>query len=239
MQLTPYGKPQTTVIISIAFVLAALAAIFCPRGILSVGTILIIAIAILAFFRDPHRNVPTDKNILISPADGKITDIVELEEHEFFNGPVTRIGIFLSVFNVHINRAPCAGKVTWKFEKPGLCLNALKSELASQKNQSCSIGLDCPNHPAQQVVVKQITGAIARRIVCDSDKGSELLAGQRYGMIKFGSRTEMYFPKSDKAEILVKKGDKVKAGETIFVKYLHDLSDVSDNLKTELEENPS
>ena len=233
MYLTPYGKPQTTVIIILAVILAALAAILCPKGIMSVGTILIIAMLILAFFRDPERKVPTDKNILVSPADGKITDITELDEHEFFDGPVTRIGIFLSVFNVHINRAPCAGKVTWKFEKPGLCLNALKSELASQKNQSCSIGMDCPNHPAEKVVVKQITGAIARRIVCDCGSGSELLAGERFGMIKFGSRTELFFPKNDAAEILIRKGDPVKAGETVMVAYRHDPADVSAKLKTE------
>ncbi len=235
MRLTNYGKPQTTVIISIAVILAALAAIFCPRGVMSVGTILLVAIVFLAFFRDPERNVPTDKNLLLSPADGKITDIVEIEEHEYFDGPVTRIGIFLSVLNVHINRAPCAGRVTWKFEKPGLCLNALKSELASQKNQSCSIGMECPDHPASKVVVKQITGAIARRIVCDCGQGSELLAGERYGMIKFGSRTELFFPRNDAAEILVRKGDPVKAGETVMVKYSHDMAEVSAKLKTEPE----
>ena len=233
MQLTKYGKPQTTVIIILAVILAVLAAYFCPASVMSVSVILGAAILILAFFRDPQRNVPADKNVLLSPADGKITDIIELNEHEFFDGPVTRIGIFLSVLNVHINRAPCAGKVTWKFEKPGLCLNALKSELASQKNQSCSIGMDCPDNPAGKVVVKQITGAIARRIVCDCGKDSELLAGERYGMIKFGSRTEMYFPKSNAAEILVRKGDPVKAGETVMVTYRHDLDDVSAKLKIE------
>lgn len=219
MKLTPYGKPQTTVVIAIVVIVAALAAIFCQAKIMAVSIILVGGAAILSFFRDPMRNIPADKNILVSPADGKVTDITELDNHEFFGGPVTRIGIFLSVFNVHINRTPCAGRVTWKFEKPGLCLNALKSELASQKNQSCSIGLDCPDHPAGKVVVKQITGAIARRIVCDCQEGHELLAGQRYGMIKFGSRTELFIPRSNKAQITVKPGDKVKAGETVMVRY--------------------
>jgi phosphatidylserine decarboxylase len=219
MNLTPYGRPQTTVIIAIVVIVAALAAVFCQAPIMAVCTILVIGVAILGFFRDPMRNIPADKNVLVSPADGKVTDITELDDHEFFGGPVTRIGIFLSVFNVHINRVPCAGRVTWKFEKPGLCLNALKSELASQKNQSCSIGLDCPAHPAGKVVVKQITGAIARRIVCDCQEGNELIAGQRYGMIKFGSRTELFIPRNSKAQITVKPGDKVKAGETVMVRY--------------------
>ncbi len=219
MKLTQYGKPQTTVIIAIIVAAAALAAIICDNAVMPVCSILIIGVALLAFFRDPTRKVPSDKNVLVSPADGKVTDITELDDHEYFGGPVTRIGIFLSVFNVHINRVPCAGRVTWKFEKPGLCLNALKSELASQKNQSCSIGMECPDHPVSKVVVKQITGAIARRIVCDCQEGSELLAGERYGMIKFGSRTELFIPRNSKAQITVKPGDKVKAGETVMVKY--------------------
>ncbi len=219
MRITPYGKPQTTVILWATVILAVLAAIFCPEKNASVICILLAGAAILSFFRDPERRVPSENNVLVSPADGKITDITEVEEHEFFDGPVMRIGIFLSVFNAHINRAPCKGKVSWKHEKPGLCLNALKSELASQKNQSCSIGMDCPDHPAGKVVVKQITGAIARRIVCECSEGSELLTGERYGMIKFGSRTELFIPKSKAADIIVKAGDKVKAGETIMVKY--------------------
>lgn len=219
MRLTPYGKPQTTVVFAITLALAILAAIFCPARNSAVISILLIGSALLAFFRDPERKPAKTDNTLIAPADGKITDITELENHEFFDGPVTRIGIFLSVFNVHINRAPCKGRVSWKHEKPGLCLNALKSELASQKNQSCSIGIECPDHPARKVVVKQITGAIARRIVCQAKQGSELLAGERYGMIKFGSRTELFFPKSNNAEIVVKPRDKVKAGETVMVKY--------------------
>ena len=219
MKLTPYGKPQTTVVFTIILILAIVGALFCPARNSSVITILLIGSAILAFFRDPERKVPKADNILLSPADGKITDITELDNHEFFDGPVLRIGIFLSVLNVHINRAPCKGRVSWKFEKPGLCLNALKSELASQKNQSCSIGIDCPDHPARKVVVKQITGAIARRIICDCREGSELIAGERYGMIKFGSRTELFIPKNSAAQIMVKPGDKAKAGETVFVKY--------------------
>ena len=219
MKLTPYGKPQTTVIIIASVIAAAGSALIWPGKVWPVASILIAAAAILAFFRDPFRKVPEEKNILVSPADGKITDITELDSHEWIEGPVLRIGIFLSVFNVHINRAPCKGKVLWKYEKPGLCLNALKSELASQKNQSCSIGMDCYDHPAKKVVIKQITGAIARRIVCDREIGGELLAGERYGMIKFGSRTEMFIPLNPAAKVQVKQGDGVKAGETIFVKY--------------------
>lgn len=187
-----------------------------------VGPVTVAAIVTLAgwaFFRDFDRNSPTEPNILISPADGKVTDICEIDEPDFFQGPVLRIGIFLSVFSVHVNRVPCSGKVGYIKEKPGKCLNALRSREASEQNQATCLGLDCPEHPAQKVMVKQITGAIARRIVCATKIGEKLTSGQRYGMIKFGSRTELYIPRNSTAEILVKEGDAVRAGLTRLVSY--------------------
>ena len=173
----------------------------------------------ILFFRDPQRTVPTEANILLAPADGKVTDIIELEENQYLQAPAIRIGIFLSVFDVHINRAPCAGRVEYIHEQPGKCINAMKYEEASDKNRANSVGLLCREHPAGKVLVKQITGAIARRIVCKCSIGGDLRAGERFGMIKFGSRTELYLPKAENAQVLVNKGDTVRAGKTILVRY--------------------
>ena len=171
------------------------------------------------FFRDPERPIPADVSVLLAPADGKVTDVREMEESEYLGGPAVRIGIFLSVFDVHINRVPCSGVVEYVQAHPGKCLNAMRSEAASAHNEAKCLGLRCSNHPAGKVMVKQITGAIARRIVCQARVGDEFTGGQRYGMIKFGSRTELYIPANEKAEVLVKPGDTARAGRTILVRY--------------------
>lgn len=173
----------------------------------------------MAFFRDPERKIPQEANLLLAPADGKITDIIEVEEDRYIHGPTVRIGIFLSVLDVHINRSPCAGRVEYLHEQSGKCINAMRYEAASEQNRANSVGLDCAEHPAGKVLVKQITGAIARRIVCKCLIGDDLRAGERFGMIKLGSRTELFLPKAENAQVLVKKGDIVRAGATILVRY--------------------
>lgn len=220
LTLTPYGKPQLIIMPLVLLGLAGLLGQVWPGAFpwpLLVAAVLILAV--LAFFRDPHRNIPKEKDILLAPADGKITDIIEVEETEYIKGQTLRIGIFLSVFDVHINRAPCGGVVEYIKHRPGKCLNALRSEAASAQNEATSVGMECPEHPVRMVIIKQITGAIARRIVCDCRVGDYLAAGERFGMIKFGSRTELFIPKDERAEILVKKGDTVRAGTTIMVRY--------------------
>ncbi len=179
----------------------------------------VLIISVCAFFRDPLRQVPQEKNILLAPADGKITDIIEMEETEYIKGRARRIGIFLSVLDVHINRAPCEGKVEYIQEREGKCLNAMRAAAASEQNQSNTLGMLCLGHPVGKVMVKQITGAIARRIVCACRTGSKLEAGERFGMIKFGSRTELFFPVDSRASIQVKAGDTVRAGQTVLVRY--------------------
>lgn len=177
-------------------------------------------LAVLAFFRDPHRTVPPNSSdVLLAPADGQVTDIIQVREDEFLRDQVWRIGIFLSVANVHINRSPCAGQVAYVQQHPGKCYNALRSQAASLHNRSASVGLKCLDHPAGNLLVKQITGAIARRIVTAVSPGDRLAAGQRFGMIKFGSRTELYFHCPSESQIIVKKGDKVRAGVTVLVDY--------------------
>ena len=218
--ITRFGRPQTVVLPVLLFLLAGLTIIISPAAWpwpLLVAAVL--TLAILAFFRDPHRHIPADSNMLLAPADGKITDITNLDEPDFIQGPSIRIGIFLSVFDVHINRAPCPGTVDYLKAKPGKCINALRYKKASSENQANSLGLLCPDNPAGKVLVKQITGAIARRIVCDCQICDQLTAGQKYGMIKLGSRTELFIPANTQPQILIEVGQTVRAGSSILAKY--------------------
>ena len=167
----------------------------------------------LYFFRDPERIPPKDDHLAVSPADGVVTTVDEVEETEFLNKKVRRIGIFLSVLDVHINRAPLAGEVTHSEPKPGKFLDARdpKSSFLNQSRTWVFSG------PVATVMVKQITGAIARRICPWAVVGDKLERGERFGMIRFGSRTEMFFPLE--AEVFVKLGDKVRGGETPVARF--------------------
>ncbi|MFZ4774994.1 MAG: phosphatidylserine decarboxylase [Terrimicrobiaceae bacterium] len=160
------------------------------------------------FFRDPERQVPPGENIAVSPADGLVTTVDEVEEDEFIKTRMRRIGIFLSVLDVHVNRAPLAGEVLHSEPKPGRYLDA-RNPLCSVLNVSRSWVF---SGEAGTVVVRQITGAIARRICPWSVVGDKLSRGERFGMIRFGSRTELLMPLD--TEILVKLGDRVRGGET-------------------------
>jgi phosphatidylserine decarboxylase len=162
----------------------------------------------LYFFRDPERMPPPGDHVAVSPADGVVTTIDEVEETEFLKKKVRRIGIFLSVFDVHVNRAPLSGQVTHSEPKPGKFLDA-RDPQSSFLNQSRSWVF---TGPVATVMVKQITGAIARRICPWAVVGDKLERGERFGMIRFGSRTELFLPLE--AEILVQIGDKVRGGET-------------------------
>ena len=150
----------------------------------------------LSFFRDPERIVPQDKNVLLAPADGTITDIETVDENEFIKGKAMRIGIFLSIFDVHINRCPCKAKVEKITYHQGQYFDARKSE-SGRVNESNDLWLTRIEPPYDKLIVRQISGAIARRIVCGPKQGEELAAGEQFGMIKFGSRTELYVPLRD------------------------------------------
>lgn len=162
----------------------------------------------LYFFRDPERAVPDGENIAVAPADGLVTTVDEVEEGEFLKTRLRRIGIFLSVLDVHVNRAPLAGEVLHSEPKPGRFLDA-RNPLSSTLNVSRSWVF---SGPMGTVLVRQITGAIARRICPWSVVGDKLKRGERFGMIRFGSRTELLLPMD--AELLVKLGDRVRGGET-------------------------
>ena len=218
--ITRYGLPQIILLPIAILAVSFLSLFFWPEGgpWVQIAAVVVVGV-VLAFFRDPDREVPDESNVLIAPADGVVTDICQMEEPEFIQGPALRIGIFLSVLDVHINRSPLSGSVGFIKFHPGKCINAMRWKAASEQNQANSMGIESPDHPAGKVLIKQITGAIARRIVCDCSVGDELAMGQRYGMIKFGSRTELFLPIDDRAKILVEKGGKVRAGRTIMVRY--------------------
>jgi phosphatidylserine decarboxylase len=176
----------------------------------------------LSFFRDPERVVPQDNPGapgLLAPADGTITDIETVDENEFIKGKSLRIGIFLSIFNVHINRSPCKARIEKITYREGQYLDARNLE-AGRVNESNDLWLTRIESPCDKLIVRQISGAIARKIVCGARPGDELLMGQRFGMIKFGSRTELYVPLRDDVKCMVQTGDKVRAGLTPIIRYI-------------------
>jgi phosphatidylserine decarboxylase len=166
----------------------------------------------IAFFRDPNRPVPAGPNLVVAPADGRVRDIIELDETEILKTKTRRVGIFLSIFDVHTNRAPIDGRIVYRQHHAGLCLDA-RDPNCSEKNEAMTWAFE---NPRGRIVVRQLTGAIARRIVAWANVGDELKKGERFGMIRFGSRTELYLPLN--AEVLVKTGDHVSGGSTVIAR---------------------
>jgi phosphatidylserine decarboxylase len=164
------------------------------------------------FFRDPERIVPYDNAALLAPADGTIIDIREVEEPLYLKGKVKRVSIFMSPFNVHINRTPISGVIDFVHYHPGKFLSAFK-EKASLDNESILVGFKA-QMDSRKIAVKLIAGLIARRIVFNKKEGEALRQGDRIGMIRFGSRAELFCPLS--TEIRVKIGDKVNGGLTVM-----------------------
>ena len=188
----------------------------------------LILLWVFSFFRDPERKIILDETILYAPADGVITgvDIVESTE---LGGKACRIGIFLSIFNVHVNRMPCAVRVEGVQYKKGTFKNAAASD-AGQVNEANTLSLVRLNEPRTNIILRQVSGAIARHIVCAAKTGEEFSQGQQFGMIKFGSRTEIYIPvppgitelpENTEAgfSVLVKRGTIVKCGLTPIIRY--------------------
>ena len=158
------------------------------------------------FFRDPDRAAPSEPEVVVAAADGVVVEIADLEETEVVRQTMRRVAIFLSVFDVHTNRAPIDGRIIYREHHEGLCLDARNPE-CSLRNEAMTWAFE---NPRAILVVRQITGAIARRIVGWSQVGDTLKKGDRFGMIRFGSRTEVYLPLS--ATVLVRVGDRVAGG---------------------------
>ena len=174
----------------------------------------LVELEIVTFFRNPERAIPADPDVLVSPADGTVTNIEEVDEPEF--GKALRISIFLSIFNVHVNRTPRTAEVTDVRYFPGEYLDARNPDSAVRNEQLWIDLIDTATKRPMRV--KQISGAIARRIVCWLKPGDTLQKGERIGMIKLGSRTDVLIPAGSAREVCVKIGDKVAGGSTVLLK---------------------
>lgn len=187
---------------------------------------------ILCFFRDPERDPPGDAFHLVSPADGNVTDVTRMDTCEFVDSPAVRIGIFMSPLVVHVNRAPIDGTVVYRNVTPGKFLAAY-DQGAYEGNERISTGLECPHLPVVddgvgdavagrparlpvKILVRQIAGVLARRVTMCVPVGTRLARGQRFGIVKFGSRAEVYVPVTVPLEIQIRPGQSVRAGETVL-----------------------
>lgn len=171
----------------------------------------------LYFFRDPERAIPGDTRALVSPADGTVTHVEEVDEPDFPGGRALRISIFLSPFNVHVNRVPRSATVVGLRYFPGRFVDARRPD-SGQINEQFWVDLE-EHNPPRRLRVKQVSGAIARRIVCTLKMGEQVWVGDRMGMIKFGSRTDVLLPACDTVEVLVKVGDTVQGGTTVLLRF--------------------
>jgi len=204
MRVAPEGYPFMAIAWAIVLVLAA--------GGWWIGALiwLPVAVWVVAFFRDPVREGPRGEEFLIAPADGKVVSVLDsIDEPDFHGQSVARVAIFMNVFNVHVNRYPASGTVTFRHDNPGRFFNAA-SEKASLENEQNSIGLEASRG---KILIRQIAGLVARRIVTDHPEGTVVAQGERMGLIRFGSRVDLFIPRS--AKILVSVGDRTKAGETV------------------------
>jgi phosphatidylserine decarboxylase len=223
IRLTRYGWPQIFIFPSVFFLIILLG-LFVGTALLpgwALWTIEAIAgiffVFTISFFRDPERVITSDKGVFLAPADGKITNI-DIIENDYIGQKAVKFGIFLSIFDVHINRSPCNVKVYKISYKKGSYKNAAYPA-SGQVNESNDLYLIRADNPQDKLVVRQISGAIARRIVCRVTEGQYLAGGEHFGMIKFGSRTELLVPCRNDIIILAKVGDKVKAGISVLARY--------------------
>ena len=197
MKLARDGIPTITFLVLASAAFALVSPI--PAAVMAV-----LAVLVIWFYRDPDRTAPDGDGLFVSPADGRVVEISEAEHP--FTGPSVKVGIFMNVFSVHVNRAPCMGRVDYLEYVPGKKIAAFAPK-ASEVNERNLVGLSTPYGP---VLMVQIAGLLARRIVCRLRRGEVLEAGQRYGMIRLGSRVDIYLPKD--VRLLAKHGDKVYAG---------------------------
>ena len=220
--LTKYGLPQIIIFPVHIAALMAIIFIFQPLGmvfvIIAEPVLFMVLIWTMMFFRNPPRKISLDENVLLSPADGTITDISETE-HPDIDGKALRIGMFLSIFNVHLNRMPCSARVESTHYRKGRFKNAMSAD-SGRVNESNEVLMTRLVEPKDRLIVRQVSGAIARHIVCKAEPGKDYTQGYAFGMIKFGSRTELYLPLRDGSyDIVIKIGDRVNAGLSPLIVY--------------------
>jgi len=204
----PVARPGLPLIYGSAFVTLIMA--ISGMHILTM-TMLFVTFCIIMFFRDPDRITPNQENAVISPADGKIIKAEVIESSPYLEAPCIKISIFMTVFNVHVNRIPCSGEVTDVIYHPGKFVSA-NLDKASENNERNAIIVKLKNGHSMAVV--QIAGLIARRIISQVQVGDSVIKGQRFGMICFGSRLDVYLPKQSQINVMV--GDHVKSGSSIL-----------------------
>jgi phosphatidylserine decarboxylase len=176
---------------------------------------LFLLLLVIYFFRDPPRKIPVQPDVLVSPADGRVADIEEIDEPDFLRARALRIGIFLSPLNVHVNRAPCDAEVVYIDRRAGAHLPAYNPQ-APARNVQVRIGLRETRPGGAPLMVAQVVGRVARRIVCGVKERTRLARGERFGMIRFGSRTELIVPAAAGFAPAVKVGDRVRGGVTVM-----------------------
>jgi phosphatidylserine decarboxylase len=210
--ITKYGY-DIVAIVSVVVLAGSVASwFFIEWKIVKFGLILLLLFFLvftLNFFRDPERVTPDGDDLVISPADGVVVQIKDLHEEEYIKGEAVQVSIFMSPLNVHVNRYPITGKVGYFQHFPGEYLVAYE-EKSSLRNERTHIGVE---NDRVKVLFKQIAGYVARRIIANVNVGDEAVAGQRFGMIRFGSRVDVLLPKG--VDIRVKLGEKTVAGETV------------------------
>lgn len=214
MGLARYGFREMILLTVVLGLLAAAAAMLHWTIAAMIG---VVWLAGLAFFRDPHRTIPSEPDLLVAPADGVVTELTTVDNEPNIGGPATRVGIFLSVFDVHINRSPCNGRVLRSVHRPGEFLDARHPD-SGARNESNTLVLDPEGEIPGPIVVRQVAGLIARRIVCAVGPEAVLQRGERFGMIKFGSRTELIVPRDGQWNVAVEIGQKVRGGATVIMK---------------------
>lgn len=207
MRIAPEGWP----FIAVAWLLVAALAWFRLWPAVALWTP--IAIWVVAFFRDPLRQGPRGDDVVIAPADGKVVSVIPIDEPAFLRGQATRISIFMNVFDVHVNRYPMSGRVAYRHYMEGKFLNAM-SEKSSADNEQSTVGLETARG---RILVRQIAGLVARRIVTDHAEGATVAQGDRMGLIRFGSRVDVFLPVA--ADAAVRPGDVTRAGQTVIARW--------------------
>lgn len=206
-----------TLVVLAAVLLAAIIARFLSALVLDLSIALIFlwglfVLFTLYFFRDPQPRVPAGRGLVLAPAHGKVDVVETTTETRFMGGECRRISIFLSVFDVHVQYAPIAGRIAYYKHTPGQFLSALRTN-STLYNENVLLGIEATDPAGERIAVRQVAGVLARRIRTWAQPGEEVEAGERLGLIQFGSRVDLYLPL--RAEVRVKTGDHVRGGETI------------------------
>jgi phosphatidylserine decarboxylase len=207
MRIAPEGWP----FIIVAWLLVLGAAL--PHWWITTAVMTVLAIWVVAFFRDPVRDGPRGDGLVIAPADGKVVSIIPIDEPDVIGGPAMRVSIFMNVFDVHVNRYPADGQVTFRRHRPGSFFNAA-TEKAALENEQSDVGLRTARGP---LLVRQIAGLVARRILTDHAVGHTARQGDRLGLIRFGSRVDVFVPAT--ATVRVALGARTVAGVTVIAEW--------------------